>query len=154
MNLWKVFSLVLTVALVMVACQFAGFGGSATKTPDLESTAGYPPSEIPAYPYPVPTFLSEPYPYPPSDASPNLIPTLPSVLYPDAKDGDEVSWDQAVSMILNGEVSQVMQTHDLKAYLTLKDGRTLVTTQPGIDEVIKVIEKCGEKCKNIRIATE
>jgi hypothetical protein len=156
MNLIKILSLVIFVALVTVACQFAGFGGSATNSPGPEPATSYPPSEIPAYPYPLPTIPSETYsyPYPPSDVSPNLIPTFPSVLYPDAKDGDEVSWDQAVSMILNDEVSKVMQTHDLKAYLTLKDGRTLVTTQPGIDEVIKVVEKCGDKCKNIRIATE
>ncbi len=152
MNFKKVLSLVLFVALVTVACQFAGLGGSVDKTPGPESTTSYPPSEIPAYPYPVPTFPGETYPS--SDAYPNPIPAMPSILYPDAKDGDEVYWEQAVSMILNGEVTQVMQTHDLKAYLTLKDGRTLVTTQPGIDEVIKVIEKCGDKCKNIRIATE
>jgi hypothetical protein len=152
MKFMKVFTLVLFAMMLTVACQITGMGGSATDIPAPESTDSYPPSDLPAYP--IPTFPSEPYPYPPSDTYPNPIPVIPSVLYPDAKDGDEVYWEQAIGMILNDEVSQVMQTHDLKVYLTLKDGRTLVTLQPGIDEVIKVIEKCGEKCKNIRIATE
>jgi len=142
MNFMKVVSLVLFVVLLTVACQSTGMGESATNTPAQESIDSYPPSDIPAYP--VPTYPSGPYP----------VPVVPSVLYPGAKDGDDVLWDQAVSMIMNDEVSQVTQTHDLKVFLTLKDGRTLVTLQPSIDEVIKVIEKCGEKCKNIRIASE
>jgi hypothetical protein len=57
-------------------------------------------------------------------------------------------------MILNGEVTQVMQTHELKVYLTLKDGRTLLAFEPQIDEVMKVIQSCGDPCSKILIATE
>lgn len=77
-----------------------------------------------------------------------------AVLYPDAKSGDQVAWEQAVAMILNGEVSEVMQTHSLKVTLTLKDGRVLHTVEPSIDDVFKVIQQCGEKCSNIMVATE
>ena len=48
----------------------------------------------------------------------------------------------------------VMQTHALKVYLTLKDGRTLLSIEPAIDEVMKVIQSCGDPCKNILVATE
>ena len=150
MNFPKILFVLLLMALLSIACQLSGLLGSTTSTPISESTESYPAPELPAYPV-------EAYPYPPSDIYPYPvpeIPVVPSILYPDAKDGDEVSWEHAISMILNGEVTQVSQTHDLKVFLTLKDGRTLVTTQPVIDEVIKVIDKCGDKCRDIRIATE
>jgi hypothetical protein len=142
MNFMRVLTLVLFMVLLASACQSMG------KKPGSENTGEYPPVELVA----TPPLVA--YSYPPSSDSTNLAPILPRVLYPDAKDGDEIRWDQAVSVILNDEVSEVTQTHDLKVYLTLKDGRTLVTVEPVIDEVIKVIQKCGENCKSIRIATE
>jgi len=147
MKYLKFLFLVLSVVLLLVACQDIGLGGSLAITPAPESPDSYPAPALPASP-------SEFSSYPPSNISSYPVPVVPSVLYPDAKDGDEVSWDQAIGLIYNDEVTQVTQTHDLKVFLTLKDGRTLVTLQPVIDEVIKVIEKCGEKCKNIRIASE
>ena len=82
------------------------------------------------------------------------LPPLPAVLYPMAANGDEVSWIQAQGMIGNGEVDRIVQTHELEVTLYLKDGRALVTIEPAIDEVLKVIEMCGESCSGIAVATE
>jgi hypothetical protein len=48
----------------------------------------------------------------------------------------------------------VAQAHSLEVTLTLKDGRQLITTEPEIDAVFRVIEQCGERCADIQIATE
>lgn len=81
-------------------------------------------------------------------------PVLPAVLYPMAANGDQVSWIQAKAMIGNGEVERIVQTHELEVTLFLKDGRALVTIEPVIDDVLKVIEMCGENCSGIAVATE
>jgi hypothetical protein len=65
-----------------------------------------------------------------------------------------LSWAEAEKMILSGDVQQVAQTHALAVYLTLKDGREFVTKEPSIDEVFRVVERCGEKCAGIALATE
>jgi hypothetical protein len=126
------------LALVIAGCQSAT--PAATEAP------------AEAYPEPYPVETIEPY-IPPGEAAP-LAPAKVNELYPGIQDGAEVTWAQAVAMIENGEVVQVMQTHDLKVYLTFWDGRTLVTVEPEIDEIIRVIEACGETCKEIKIATE
>jgi hypothetical protein len=105
-----------------------------------------------AYPEPYPVEAIQPY-VPPEEAAP-LAPAKVNELYPGIQDGAEVTWAQAVAMIENGEVVQVMQTHDLKVYLTFWDGRTLVTIEPEIDEITRAIEVCGDACKDIKIATE
>ncbi len=106
------------------------------------------PTAVPATAYPLPP-APGPYPAPyPAVMQPG------GPLYPNYQDGAEVTWEQALAMIMNGEVSKATQTHDLKVFLTLKDGRTLVTVEPAIDDVMKVIQTCGEMCKDIVVATE
>ena len=151
------------LALMSTACQFiapAAPTPTATAT-DIPATAASAPTAN-AYPEPyppLPTYdpylqpaLPDPYAYPAQGAP--LAPGAAEVLYPGVLDGTEVYWAQAVSMILNAEVTQVMQTHDLKVYLTLKDGRTLLAFEPQIDEVMKVIQSCGDPCSKILVATE
>jgi hypothetical protein len=70
------------------------------------------------------------------------------------QDGDEILWNEAETIIMRGVVESVIQTHDLKVTLVLKDGRRLFTEEPEIDEVIKVIGLCGDLCANVRVATE
>jgi hypothetical protein len=102
-----------------------------------------------AYPAPesAPT-AQEPYPAPDRPA------VSSGPLYPDSEDGEEVTWEMAQAMILNGEVKQVIQAHSLQVTLMLKDGRTLITTEPAIDDIFEVIELCGNPCQDITIATE
>ncbi len=78
----------------------------------------------------------------------------PSVLYPGIADGSEIVWDQAVMMLHNGEVAKAVQAQDLKVTLTLKDGRTLITTAPESDRLTREIELCGDKCKDIEVSTQ
>ena len=79
---------------------------------------------------------------------------MPAVLYPMIATGDEVSWHQAQALIKNDEVERISQTHELKVTLFLKDGRALITVEPVIDEVLRIIEQCGEGCSEIAVATE
>jgi hypothetical protein len=65
-----------------------------------------------------------------------------------------VSWEEAKQLILDGQVRVVAQSHSLEVSPTLKDGRQLITTEPEIDAVFRVIEQCGEKCADIQVATE
>jgi|GEM_PF-1054586 len=87
-------------------------------------------------------------------------PTAPALaarsdpVVPELKTGAEVKWEQVKEIVFSGQVVQVSQTHALKVTITLKDGRKLVTVEPGIDEIIKLVRECGELCKDIRIATE
>jgi hypothetical protein len=159
------------LALMSTACQFIApaaptLTAAATDTPAAAPTdtpaaaATVPAANAYPEPYPLlptydpylPPVLPDPYAYPAQGAP--LAPGAADILYPGALDGTEVYWVQAVSMILNGEVTQVMQTHDLEVYLTLKDGRTLLAIEPEIDDVMKVIQSCGDPCKNILVATE
>ena len=134
-----IITLILLFTAALAACQSANPTVSPT-----QPSSGYP---IPNQE--TPAGGQEVYP------APQEIPTRqPDVLYPGSKDGDQVTWDQAVSMIMNGEVKQITQTHALDVTLQLKDGRTLITAEPAIDDVIQVIQRCGEACKDIVIATE
>lgn len=93
----------------------------------------------------------EAYPGPQQAAAPA---TSASVLYPGPKDGDDVTWSQAYAMIMNGEVVKISQGGELQVSLTLKDGRTLVTVEPGKDEVLSVVQRCGDVCKSIEVGSE
>lgn len=66
----------------------------------------------------------------------------------------DISWQTAQEMILGGQVTAMTQAHSLQVSLTLRDGRILHTVEPQIDDVIRVVEQCGESCRDIRIATE
>lgn len=116
----------------------------------------------------VPETLQEDLPYPPPGEDVVVNPQPATRAYPAPgeevniqdegtqrfQDGDEILWQEAELIIMNGDVESVVQTHDLDVTLVLKDGRRLYTEEPEIDEVIKVIGLCGDLCANIRVATE
>lgn len=77
-----------------------------------------------------------------------------SVLYPGPKSGEEVSWQAAISMMKNGEVTQIVQTKDLQLTLSLRDGRSLVTWEAAFDEVKTFIQECGAACKDIKLVNQ
>ena len=138
------------LALTGSACQSAA---TATPTPTAAVTQAI---EQTAYPQPYPLPTSDPY-LAPAEQNPSAYPdpgAQSAGLYPGIQDGAEVMWEQAVSMIMYGEVAQVMQTHELKVTLMLKDGRSFTAIEPQIDDVLKVIEQCGDACKDIAVATE
>ena len=65
-----------------------------------------------------------------------------------------ISWTEAINLIMSGEVQQVVQTHSLEVTLILKNGTTLDTKEPAIDEVFREIERCGDLCSGIVKITE
>ena len=65
-----------------------------------------------------------------------------------------IAWEMAADLIRNGLVEAVFQTHALEVTLVLKDGRTLTTIEPQIDDVFQVIDECGEPCSAMTMATE
>lgn len=65
-----------------------------------------------------------------------------------------VSWQRAVDLVNTHKVEQVFQTHALLVALVLKDGTTVQTVEPTIDDIIRVIRNCGQPCTDIAVATE
>ena len=66
----------------------------------------------------------------------------------------EVSWDEALKILKEGKVDSADQSHAKIVRLRLKNGSWVKTIEPYIDDIMKEIEKCGEVCKNISVATE
>lgn len=67
---------------------------------------------------------------------------------------EEVPWVVAVEIIRRGEVEIIFQLHDLQVTLSFADGSKITTFEPVIDAVFDVVDKCGQLCSNIIIATE
>ena len=73
---------------------------------------------------------------------------------PDLSQPAELPWKNVQLALLRGDVRQVTQTHSLRVTAVLKDGRTVYTRQPRIDEVLRMIQICGERCADTIVATE
>lgn len=65
-----------------------------------------------------------------------------------------LEWEEAVTLILAGRVTQVVQTHALTVTLYLEDGSIVTTIEPVIDDVFDVISRCGDACSDMILATE
>ena len=138
-------TLILLLAVLLSACQSGQ--PAVPETPEYPGPAqGAPPVQAP--------ISGQEYPYPGQDVMSLVTPTYPPVLYPDAKDGDEIYWGMVMAMIQNGEVAKVVQTHERKLFVTLKDGRSFISWEPNVDDVLNIIQDCGEPCKDIAVATE
>jgi hypothetical protein len=135
---------ILLIGLFAVACQKTTAGGGSAATEAPVGGNPYPASDQPAVEpaagYPAPT------------GAPQA--SLPVTLYPELKDGDILEWQHVEGTIYSGLVSAVSQKHDLSVTIKMKDGRTFVTTEPAIDDIVKLVQLCGDLCKDIRIATE
>jgi hypothetical protein len=156
------FWLLLTLLLVfsLAACQSA-----ATPKPETSSPAV---TEAPAATEAVtqapveeqqPPLSEEGQPYPPqgaeAQAQPETEPTVdPNSPYPAPGEAETIGWSEAEEIILSGEVMKITQTKALEIMLLLEDGRLLITTEPAIDEVLRVKEACGEKCSHVTVTTE
>lgn len=66
----------------------------------------------------------------------------------------EISREEAKKLILWGKVRQIFQSHALDVKLTTKDGKKFHTKEDRIDDIFKVIDQCGNPCKDIPLATE
>jgi hypothetical protein len=63
-----------------------------------------------------------------------------------------IAWAHTAQFIERCEVTQVMQTHALDVYFTLKTGGRLRAVEPVIDEVFRALETSS--CPDIVVATE
>jgi hypothetical protein len=59
-----------------------------------------------------------------------------------------------VEILNTGEVEMVAQLHSLEVILTLKNGTEIRTVEPIIDAIFEEVEKCGQPCSQILLATE
>jgi len=66
----------------------------------------------------------------------------------------QVSWELAVEILHRGEVEAVFQLHNLEVTLVHLDGTSIKTVEPSIDAVFDEVDKCGQPCRNIMLATE
>lgn len=71
-----------------------------------------------------------------------------------ATDSPAIPWEDAERLILSGEVAQIFQLHSLDVMLILRDGRRLTTVEPRIDAVFEVVDRCGDPCNQMLLATE
>ena len=142
---WKTLFLI-TIVFMLVACQ------PAAPTPTSEPPA----TEELSEPYPAQEATTasgdqDGYPAPQGQTAEGLS-GEPG--YPAPGEAEMISWEEAQSLILEGQVTQVTQLHNLSVYLKLQDGSTVQTIEPNIDDVFDVIEQCGDPCADIAIATE
>jgi hypothetical protein len=68
--------------------------------------------------------------------------------------GEEVEWDLAVKILHQGNVEQVVQLHSLKVTLLLEGDCEITTIEPSIDEIFAEVQKCGDVCEGMILATE
>lgn len=80
-----------------------------------------------------------------------LAACTPGALPPD---GAEISWDEAVALLHDGQVTQIFQAHTLRVVLTLRNGAQVSTMEPSIDAIFFEVQQCGASCANIALATE
>lgn len=118
---------VLLAALILAGCQPA-----ATPTAAPSNPAGGPGS------YPSPQVQAKPA-------------QSQGPIYPTLKNGSEVTWEQGTSMILNGEVKQLIIDQASTLTILLKDGRSMTAkpvTKAQVDEIVKI---CGDLCKDVSV---
>lgn len=66
----------------------------------------------------------------------------------------EVLWETAVEILNSGEVETVVQLHNLEVTLVLKDGTSINTVEPIVDAIFEEVDKYGQPCENLILATE
>jgi hypothetical protein len=130
--------LVVVVALAFGVVLAACSPSAPASTPEAQPQPAT--SEPNAYPAP-----QEAYP-PPAQAIPAYNP------YPGPSEGvtNYIEWSAAESAILAGQVAQVYQADTMHVTLVLKDGSVQLAKEPALDEVFKVIDTCGDACKDIQ----
>ncbi len=158
--------LVVLLLLSLTACQSAppivastqpAQPSSDTATP--VTPAAMPTSDVNAYPAPAAgqNSNSSAYPAPNSAPLPTATPAAAgsgsgSVLYPDPQSGDNVFWNQAEAMILNGEVVKITRDGETQVTIDLKDGRSLIVKGVTEKTVQDLLQTCGDLCKDIQLA--
>lgn len=154
-RVWSIFFITLVVAVLLSACQ------SSTPIPVTEPEDVSSPTESIEFPEEqggteVPTLQAEAYPEPEQPYPPPVLLVPVYNPYPGPSEGDNnyVDWTEAEALVLRGEVSEAYQAHTLHVTLVLIDGNVVLTIEPEIDELFNVVERCGDLCSEIILATE
>ena len=75
-------------------------------------------------------------------------------LQPSTEWPDEVDWPTAINILHSGQVTEVIQSHNLEVKLNLEEDIQIKTIEPVIDEIFIEIELCGDICSDILLITE
>ena len=67
---------------------------------------------------------------------------------------DEVDWATAIEILNTGQVTEIVQSHNLEVTLTLEDGSQIKTVEPSLDDIFREIELCGSVCSETLLITE
>lgn len=59
---------------------------------------------------------------------------------------DKITWEEAVELIKNCQVTSVSQTHSKQVSITLTDETIRSTTEPELDLVLSEASNASEKC--------
>ncbi|HSN69713.1 MAG TPA: hypothetical protein VLV48_10735 [Thermoanaerobaculia bacterium] len=62
-----------------------------------------------------------------------------------------IPWADAEALVLAGQVVELESRTDGTIRLHLTDGRHLVTDAPAEGEARRLLERCGEKCANVKV---
>lgn len=131
---WLFAVLILALGITLAGCSSAAPANTPEAQPQPETNdAGVYPAPLDAYPAPAQQLpVYNPYPGPSEGVS------------------NYVEWAAAESAIMGGQVSQVYQADTMHVTLVLKDGSIMLAKEPAQDEVFKVIDACGDACKDIQ----
>jgi hypothetical protein len=140
---WQVIFVISIAALLVAACQSA-------PTPEIST----PETSISSTEAPSTGAEQEDQAYPGPEAQASSAQLSANDPYPSPGEGEQVDWEQAIEMISGGEVTAVFQSLSNQVTLYLRNNQQMVTVQPEVDEVIRVIKACGEPCRLIRIGSE
>lgn len=66
----------------------------------------------------------------------------------------KLSWEKALETLKVCEVESIVQTHSLAVNIFLKNDVVISTQEPRIDEIFRVIRRCGKRCDHIGLITE
>lgn len=147
---------VLLLVLILAACQPAALSTPAPSTPAPAENLAAPTGTAAQQNQAVPATQAQGVPYPGQQNEVQAQPQTtqaaqPASPYPAPGEPKTVAWADAEAAILKGDVIQIDQAKDLKVTLILKDGSTLITTEPAFDEVVRARQRCGDPCKNIML---
>jgi hypothetical protein len=158
-----IYILLLVVFILLTACQSATPEPTPQVVEQVEQPVeeGYPPPEQMPLEDPnpdpeSPQVSDDPYPYlesPPVSNEPYPALQVPMVSNdPYAAPVEQpasISWEEARTLVMEGQVVKVAQSHSLDVIIYLEDGRVVSTVEPEIDAVFVLLDECGEICKDV-----
>lgn len=155
---WRIILVALMIGMSLSACSTPQ---TPSPAPTIETkpspTQGElanpsPASNTPTSPSPAQELSTYPPPVQALPAYPSSAQELPSnnpYPGPSQSVGNYLDWSKAEELIMGGKVAKVYHAQTMRITLVLKDGSVAETIEPALDEVFKVIERCGQVCSDI-----